>query len=99
MKKFLLCLLTVAVVFSVCSCKGKIVPYVLPSPKIISIKNGNIEWDDCVKAEKYEIVCGDKTVIGEYNFFYYGSYSGEIKIRALGDGKYYADSPYEIINV
>ncbi len=99
MRKVLPLLLTATVVLFSFSCKERIVPCVLPAPRITSVENGVVRWDYSIKAEKYEIVCGDKTVISEYNFYYYGSYRGEIKIRVLGDGKYYTDSPYEIINV
>ena len=99
MKKLLVCI-TLIFVIIFASCKEKIVPYQLPEPKITENKQGYLEWEICLKAASYEIAYANKVISLTVNcLFYPDDYHGEIKIKCVGDGKYYVDSPYIIINV
>lgn len=99
MKKILVCLTLISVIIFA-SCKEKIVPYKLPEPKITVMEQGYLEWDRCIKAESYEVVYANKDIVISVNcLFYPDDFHGEIKIKCVGDGKYYVDSPYLIINV
>ena len=99
MKKLLVCI-TLIFVIIFASCKEKIVPYQLPEPKITEKEQGFLEWEICLKADSYEIAYANKVISLTVNcLFYPDDYHGEIKIKCVGDGKYYVDSPYLIINV
>ena len=99
MKKLLVCI-TLIFVIIFASCKEKIVPYQLPEPKITENKQGYLEWEICLKADSYEIAYANKVISLTVNcLFYPDDYHGEIKIKCVGNGKYYVDSPYIIINV
>ena len=78
------------------SCGEKIVPKQLDKP-FVTENYDRIEFDYNQNATCYEVVTKDRKVRISVNVFFTNGYSGEIKVKAVGDGRLYTDSEYTII--
>ena len=97
MRKAVFALLFLVVLLLTVSCEG--VSAKKLSPPDLVLLGDRIEWEMVANASEYEIVTEEKTITTTNTIFYFAQYSGEVKVRCLGDGKLYSHSDYSVIEV